>query len=71
MTQRNDIDEHEMFDPLDSINVQLYEHDNRLEYLEDQIQSIMDFFRLLKRVLMCFPVEPNLIPDLAWFGNLP
>ena len=61
----NDLDEHEMFDHLDSINTQFYEHDNRLQYLEDRVESIMDFFRMLRRVLMYFPIEPNLIPDLA------
>lgn len=60
---RNDINE--MIDPFNEIGVQLYEVENRLEYLEDQMQSIKDFLSILARVLLYFPVEPTLIPNLA------
>jgi archaellum component FlaC len=63
MVMRNDINE--MFDPFNEIGVQLYEVENRLEYLEDQMQSIKDFLSILARVLLYFPVEPTLIPNLA------
>lgn len=40
----------------------LYEHENRISYLEDQFETL---FRTFMRVLMYFPVEPDLIPDFG------
>lgn len=47
-------------DPFD----QLYEHENRINYLEDRLEMALDYIRLIAKVIMYFPVEPSMIPDL-------